>query len=126
MKDRGFRRVQVLGFAITNDPPTKCDDTASEISDRKHDPISKTIIDLLIIGVSIIFYLIFLDNYACINQQLPFMVGFCKQRVEVIPPWWCESQAKVTGDFTRQTSRLQIVNRDVARGMLSQLVTIKD
>ena len=102
VKDRGFRGVQVLGLVVAQHPATKGDDAATAVADRKHDPVTKTVVTLAGLGV--------------LHQQAGVDHGFLLQRVtaqvfvEVVPAWWRKAQTEVAGYFTGQASALQVVH----------------
>ena len=50
VKDGGFGRVQIFGFARARDAPAKGDDFAFEVADGEHDALAKAVVAPTILG----------------------------------------------------------------------------
>ena len=44
MKHRRFRRIQIFGFAIIDDPSAETDDAPATVADREHDTIAEPVV----------------------------------------------------------------------------------
>ena len=49
MKQNCFRRVQVLGLAVTHRPAAKADRAAACVANRKHDALAEAIVVLAVV-----------------------------------------------------------------------------
>src|SRR5450631_627460 len=45
VKKRGFRRIQILRFALIDDAPAETDDASARVANRKHQSVAEPIIE---------------------------------------------------------------------------------
>src|ERR1700733_13440904 len=82
VKERGLRRVQVLRFALIDDPPAECDGAPARITDREHDAIAKTVVMALAVAD---LSTLALDDEAKVSQLPPRAVAAPEALQDVVP-----------------------------------------
>jgi uncharacterized membrane-anchored protein len=71
VKQRGFRRIQVLGLALIDDAAAEAQHPAARIADRKHQAVAKAIVEA---GTCPAAARIALDDQAHLQQAAPLLL----------------------------------------------------
>ena len=96
-KQRPLGRVEVLGFSLSQHPPTKADDLAARIPDGKHDALTKAVVALAV----------FTGNHQPgPNGVLGGVVG--QHAFQVAPARWRITQPKMACGLAGDTPFLQV------------------
>ena len=98
-KQRPLGRVEVLGFSLSQHPPTKADDLAARIPDGKHDALTKAVVALAV----------FTGNHQSGSHGvLGGVVG--EHAFQVAPARWRIAQPEMACDLAGDTPFLQVGN----------------
>ena len=100
-----FRRVEVLGLALTEYPAAETHDVPAGVMDREHDAVAKSIVALAAVAD---------DNQARGFQRLVLIVG--ERALERLPVIRCIADAEASGDRAGQAALLEVIDR--ARSVL--------
>ena len=104
-KQRRFRRIEVLGFALVENAPAKGDHPATHVADGKHHPLAETVVAAAVITT---------DHQTGLEQAVIQIVG--KHALQGGAAGRSPAEAETGGDFAGQATALQVV--DGERGTL--------
>ena len=99
VKDRGFGRVEVLGFVITQHPPAKANALALDVADREHHAVPKTVVAFATV-------LVVHDDQAGLFQQRVVVVR--KHAGQAAPALGRVAQAVALGRGARDAASLEV------------------
>src|SRR5260364_276740 len=100
-KQRRFGRVEIFGLAALNHARAKTHHLSAQIADRKHNPVTKTVIATRRALCLIRFAL---DHYPRFNQRIVRLVW--KYLRKVLPAMRRVAQSETLGDFAAQAAVL--------------------
>ncbi len=90
VKDRGFRRVQVLWLVVAQHPAAKGDHPSATVADREHHAVAEAVVAFAVLGV--------LDQQAGVDQSFLLQCVAAEMLHQVVPAGWGEAQAEIPRD----------------------------
>ena len=101
VEQRGFGRVQVFGFFVTQHAPAKTDAFALDVADGEHDAVAEAVVALVVVLAD--------DDQAAFLQLR--VVIFREHAGQVAPARRGIAQAVLAGDGARDTALLEVLHR---------------
>ena len=102
VKHRCFRRIQIFGFAVIDDPSAETDDAPAAVADREHDAIAEPVVASR---------LLVFDNQPGFEQALAKFVAAAKFFQHGIPTAGRIADQIAFGCVSIQTARLEVIDR---------------